>query len=29
MGANRDGLKQKTDNLSITLQVDMPEACHT
>jgi hypothetical protein len=29
MGANRDGLKQKTDTLSITLQVDMPEACHT
>ena len=29
MGANRDGLKQKTNKLSITLQVDMPEACHT
>jgi len=29
MGVNRDGLKQKTSNLSITLQVDMPEACHT
>ena len=28
MGANRDGLKEKTDQFSITLQVDMPEACH-
>lgn len=25
----RDGLKQKAGDVSITLQVDMPEACHT
>lgn len=28
MGPSRDGLKQKTGDLFIALQVDMPEACH-
>ena len=26
---SRDGLKQKSGDISVTLQVDMPEACHT
>lgn len=28
MQPSRDGLKQKSGELSVTLQVDMPEACH-
>ncbi len=29
MGKNCEGLKQRVKGVSITLQVDMPEACHT
>lgn len=28
LGKNRDGLRQEINGVSITLQVDMPEACH-